>query len=43
MQASPGSAGATWACSVRWMVSECSTVLLVAVNCGHPLADLRDM
>jgi hypothetical protein len=32
MQASPGSDGATWACGVRWVVSECSMVLLVAVK-----------
>ena len=32
MQATPGPDRATWACGVRRMVSECSTVLLVAVK-----------
>jgi hypothetical protein len=32
MQATPGSDRATWACDVRWVVFECSTVLRVAVK-----------
>jgi hypothetical protein len=32
MHAGPWSDRATWACGVRWVVSECGTVLLVAVT-----------
>jgi hypothetical protein len=40
MQASRGSDCATWACGVRRVVSECSTVLLVAVKLRSPSGSL---